>query len=539
MSEQQAANPSGSTGRPVLKLAAANLLLGVLGNLVSGWVQEGLYKILTPVLIIGIVVLTVVVLVVTVWLEHGIPRWTRAHPVAQPLQSAYTDSSELHPNIILSSLQLLVWLFFNPSAWSNYVANTDPNLRSDFALAELSLAQWRNVRLRRLLVRGYIVWPLVAGLLTGLVRLLSSNERSVLEIVLGGYYGVAAAGVYGMIFGGLGSAAGGVALGALFSVISSIWPLVAGTMPNEVADLIGWLVVGIIFGTVAHVVASVASRGHGPPFILQLGLVLMNLLIDVVVCVAVITVPLGAIVIGWLVMIGHTFELSLQQLQLSAALGGVLIVGIAATVSTGWRTGKWLRGAGLGIVYGSLFGLTVNALNQGIITVPIEEMRMVADYMLRGIWYSTLFAICYVLTKSISNPWASAMAATVVAAAFYAFLYSFNSITPPKISLPVGSIGILLGLSLPLLGGRSRMLLRKFNLRLQRPKTKTMPADTAPDQTVQLQNQLAEMQRIPEQEQPNAADELRRRLAEIEAERDALRARLHGGTGSDEGEIRS
>src|SRR5512147_430425 len=82
-------------------------------------------------------------------------------------RAAYTDAPELHPNIILGSLQLLFWIFIHPSAWANYVAGIDPALRTDFTLAELSPAQWRNPALRRLLVMVYVVWAGIIGLLIG------------------------------------------------------------------------------------------------------------------------------------------------------------------------------------------------------------------------------------------------------------------------------------------------------------------------------------------------------------------------------------
>ena len=41
-----------------------------------------------------------------------------------PRATPITDAPELHPNLILGSLQLLFWLFFHPSAWRNHVART-------------------------------------------------------------------------------------------------------------------------------------------------------------------------------------------------------------------------------------------------------------------------------------------------------------------------------------------------------------------------------------------------------------------------------
>ena len=38
------------------------------------------------------------------------------------VRNAFTDAPELHPNLILGSLQLLFWLFVHPSAWRSHVA---------------------------------------------------------------------------------------------------------------------------------------------------------------------------------------------------------------------------------------------------------------------------------------------------------------------------------------------------------------------------------------------------------------------------------
>jgi len=70
---------------------------------------------------------------------------------------AYTDAPVLHPNLLIGSLQLLVWVFCHPLAWCHHVARVDPTLRPDFTLAELSWAQWRNPALRRFLLMTYFV----------------------------------------------------------------------------------------------------------------------------------------------------------------------------------------------------------------------------------------------------------------------------------------------------------------------------------------------------------------------------------------------
>src|SRR5262245_9110161 len=96
------------------------------------------------------------------------------HP-SPTIPNAYTDAPELHPNLILGSLHLLFWLFFHPSAWRNHVRRIDPELRPDFCLAELSLSDIRDPALQRLLISGYLVTPMLSGLLVGLAFWLSGE----------------------------------------------------------------------------------------------------------------------------------------------------------------------------------------------------------------------------------------------------------------------------------------------------------------------------------------------------------------------------
>src|SRR5258705_1323829 len=78
----------------------------------------------------------------------------------------YTDSSSLHPNLSLASLQLIAWIFFHPSAWRNYAASFEPPLPPDFCLIDLQPSHWRDLRMQRFLIQRYAIWPLWSGLLT-------------------------------------------------------------------------------------------------------------------------------------------------------------------------------------------------------------------------------------------------------------------------------------------------------------------------------------------------------------------------------------
>jgi hypothetical protein len=124
-------------------------------------------------------------------------------------ENAYTDSPKLRSSLILGSLQLLCWFLLHPSAWRNYIARIAPDLRSDFCLAELNLAQWQAPDLQRLLAMKYVVWPLMAGLVVGVVSTLGGSSRE--NVVLGIAVGI---GVGAGVSVGIGVAGGAVA-GAL------------------------------------------------------------------------------------------------------------------------------------------------------------------------------------------------------------------------------------------------------------------------------------------------------------------------------------
>ncbi|MEH2418059.1 hypothetical protein [Nostoc sp.] len=67
-------------------------------------------------------------------------------------------------------MQLLFWLVFHPSAWRNYLKRIDPILDTDSSLIILlRQGRWRNFALWRLLIQGYFILPILAGLLLGLV----------------------------------------------------------------------------------------------------------------------------------------------------------------------------------------------------------------------------------------------------------------------------------------------------------------------------------------------------------------------------------
>lgn len=80
--------------------------------------------------------------------------------------NSYIDAPQAHPNLILGTLQLAVWIFFHPTAWRNHIKRIDENLRPDFSLAELKPSHWRHPGLRRLLIQAYLILPFFLALLS-------------------------------------------------------------------------------------------------------------------------------------------------------------------------------------------------------------------------------------------------------------------------------------------------------------------------------------------------------------------------------------
>ncbi|MDZ8081369.1 MAG: ATP-binding protein [Nostoc sp. DcaGUA01] len=151
--------------------------------------------------------------------------------------NAYTDAPQQHPNFILGSLQLVFWLVFRPSAWRNHLQRIGPILNNDSCLIILlRQGQWRNVALWRLLIQAYLILPVLANLLVGLVLwplgepIANIAFRTALSVAIGVAVGAV-----------LDLAAFGVALSLVFSLAFSLGF-------NLAFGMVFGLVVGVALG---------------------------------------------------------------------------------------------------------------------------------------------------------------------------------------------------------------------------------------------------------------------------------------------------
>jgi hypothetical protein len=366
--------------------------------------------------------------------------------------NAYTDAPELHPNLLLGSLQLLCWLLFHPSAWRNYVIRIDPTLRSDFTLAELSRAQWRNPALRRLLIMGYLLWPLLVGLLVSLVLWVLNLPGE--NIVYGMGVGVGCSVAIGVV-GGVGvSTAGSLATGVVGGVAGGIvHGLMGGTEVTTTLEVrefarrvtggatgdvvvdVGYWAILVSSSLAGSVIGSVASQKPAYSSVRQMGTVIIGILIGAVT----LSMTVGAAIFTgyWAISIA---------------------VGVIVSVAVVWQTHRWWRGLVLGTVLGtgcmagSAFDVADGAVDLvgGAVAVAVALVHDIAHGLVECTFFTALFALPYVMAERIAGPWIGAVAGAMGSGGVYMIFALFTSSYSSWLNLLLGLIIILVGLNLAL-----------------------------------------------------------------------------------------
>lgn len=328
--------------------------------------------------------------------------------LARPdLHHAYSDAPELHPNAVLATLQVALWLFFCPSAWRRYIERVEPTLTPDFSFAQLTPAQFRNPGIRRLLWLGHVVAPLlISALLTTelltlgvpirfvIIRVAACFVMSVGASLIFGTGSADAVGIAAGIMGGLvGSAAFAVAALRTGRVVFEIEPTVAAMIQDFLAGgAAGQTSLTISFGlaaagmfvAVGGVGSGVSARRaqfHRKP---TTGGVLIGLL-----C-------------GAFFFAAATSAAALLPFKLAVSFGGFL----AGLISARWVTGMWLRSVVFGIACALNNHLLVNVL------APMTGDVLVSAIMM-GIILGAWFALPYVLAEEIAGSWSGAIAGSL------------------------------------------------------------------------------------------------------------------------------
>jgi len=326
--------------------------------------------------------------------------------------NAYTDAPELHPNLILGSLQLLFWLFFHPSAWRNHIARIDPTLSPSFCLAELNKVQWRNRALHRLLIQGYLILPLLLGLLIGLSlwEWKSNSEAIVTGVAFGVAFGVASIIAFGVAF----SMAGGIAVGVAGGMAFSAAVGVAGGISNQTKIYSSTRQIGgIIAGTLLGIVAFIAA------FVMAIGIA-----------------GVAGGVAG-----GVAFVMAI----------GVAI-GVAISIAVSVRTRQWRRGVAFGVAFSVVIGVAFVMAGDVAFVMVIGVAGIaggVASGVMLSIIFGALFVLAYAISERLAGSGAGVIAGAVSCNGFWLFIVTSQPHNISSAYLWLGGLmSLVLGLTL-------------------------------------------------------------------------------------------
>jgi hypothetical protein len=355
------------------------------------------------------------------------------------LTNAYTDAPALQPNLLLGSLHLFFWFFFHPSAWCNYVMRLDPRLNPGFTLAELTPPQWRHPALRRLLWQGYLIWPLLVSLLTGLTLWVLGVPLA--QTVTPVIYVLALSLTLGLMLGWVVSVAAGVVGGVLIGLAAGVASSLTTAWLESIAVPTA---ISLAMGVVGYVAASLSSSRSAylstrplPRLGSQIGGIVSGVLIGVV----------AMSVVGFVLQTLTGLATGLTE-NTTYWLSRTLVVGVSFGLALGWQRGlkSGLLSALLaGLVYGSaVTGLETKFFNH---TGPLVSSGLAVG-LASGLLFGTSFGVTatlpYVLAERLGGPWAGAWAGALGSWGRHVY----RNALPLWPNFPLGLLGILVGLTL-------------------------------------------------------------------------------------------
>lgn len=363
------------------------------------------------------------------------------------MRNAYTDSPELHANLILGSLQLLVWLFFHPSAWRNHVKHIDPMLPPNFCLLELNRDQWRNPILHRLLIIGFIIWPLMGGLLS--VLILWSLDKSGDNIIISLAFGWTAGTIANLVVSAILNVrilASTIISNLLISLATSV-----SMDPNEhiTHSLIWSIALGLLSGTVANIISNSTNQKllYSPTrriwsiiSVIATGTVIYSLILGMIIELesrSTFNLAFGGL--------PHLITNTLNIIILSIAFG--VLSGISLGLASGLRSDRWHVGIILGLVGGLFSGVALGV--SSISMIPVDGVSALAGGIAGGIWFGAIQAQAYGLGDYFVGSRTGALAGALGSGGTHiVFLFFLIDRQATWFTLATGLICILLGLTL-------------------------------------------------------------------------------------------
>ncbi len=356
--------------------------------------------------------------------------------------------ARLHPNLFVGSVQILAWLLFCPGVWCRHVARCDPALAPDFALIDLTWAQWRSPAVRRLVLQSWGLW-----------FLLSQSALSVAFLALLGAAAVADA----------VSTVVGIGMLCLFLPLA---PLVVAVLIGGVGFIAAlplgeqWAYSSALFGigVMGSLLGHLRPRAPGERPVQHLG----ALLIAVVLGLLTAGVAPGLLLVIWGIP---------DSLGRSTALGAGL--GLICSLVVFLRLGR----RGISLLAGAVIGAVVVVSNQAADFSQALPSTLLGGALygltygiVYGVGQSSGFTIAAPLARRVAGGWAGNAAAILVFAIVRIFdLYAGPS---PTLTMLLGCAGLALGLlfyrwrpllSYPLQAAWDTLLLRADERRARGP----------------------------------------------------------------------
>lgn len=376
----------------------------------------------------------------------------------------YTKTPSLHPETICGSIQLIFWLLFRRLAWQNHIAHMDFTLSPDFSLPQLSREQWRNPDLRRLLIQGYLILPL---LLSILLYLLGTSAEGIahalsLSVAVGISGGVAFSVAIGIAAGVAGGLASGMSVTAMGTVIieKAVNPVEGGS-PIKAAEGIGLAFrnvaegIGLVFGEVGSAieVAGVLGLAFGAAYGVTVGVAFCRASQKPAYswvrhcCGALIGTLVGGMAIRQIVI----FSGGIADTN-SDVLAYTILALVAFVFVIGERTHQWIPSILYGVEFSVLHAVAYwvagrledSSDEQGFAKVVFN----IAVGLVISVAGIAFFALPYALADSIAGSWAGAVAGGLGSGTGWITFLELSTGAPMGVILTAVLIGTLSGLTL-------------------------------------------------------------------------------------------
>lgn len=355
-------------------------------------------------------------------------------------------------HLLISSLQLYLWLIFRPSAWKSLVKKINPTLSSDFCLLQLKPEDWRNPLLRRVLISGYLVWPIFFGL----PLILGAWLMGLQNVVIGVLIGVITSSVANLFIGTYLNLGGGfitfivgyICFSWIASLAASI-QLLGET--NQTIDLFitaGWGISFSLFGGVScGFISHLSTKKSTSSRVEQALSVVAGILMGTVfyrIAIDLIDLDHSGIVYN-LAIGGVPSYLQNSSAQLLTSTVFFLVAVVSGTIAGLIRTHRWKQSLLTSIIFGVISGAS---LHFGYTTFQsLELYHLSLSSVAGGFWLAAVFTLTYALAAYISGPQAAAFAgACGLGGAHTVFLFNITDHFHWLV-IPFSFIFIFLGLA--------------------------------------------------------------------------------------------